>query len=402
MQIDSITTAALLTAMSVAMAVSLLVSAVRQPRPVGPAQRVWAAALVCAPVGWLLLSIANSSSIGWLAIPAKALIIASFVGYLHALMVLRGSLLPAPWQQLPVLAVAFATTGFYFLWPDQPMRTGLLSALCAAAALVTAIIAHRHARAGSRHGRLVSVAFLVAAAVLATRAILLFAPEASAAHAWVQEPIAQTLLLGTPLLAPLVATLGFVLMGSDRLLDRLEAIASTDELTGVANRQGFMIAASHLVTGAQRLGRPCSLLAIDVDHFKSINDSHGHDAGDRTLSCVARTLKSHLRSEDHIGRCGGDEFEVMLPGHGLEHALAIARRLCQAVAGTGITVDRCRIRLSVSIGVTELSDGQDDLDSMRLRADHALYEAKRAGRNQAMLYRQRSPADAGSIQIKQA
>lgn len=402
MHLDPLSTAAMLLVATAAMASALFASARRQPAPLAPAQRIWATALVCAPTGWLLLELAGPSGWPLLAVPAKALIMAAFLGHLHALLVLRDAVLPAPWQQLPVLAVALASAGFYVLQPEQPMRTGLLSVLCALAAAAAAVLAWREARAaGSSHARMVAIAFAGAALLLAGRAALLFLPEGNVGRVWIDGPVGQSLLLGLAMLAPAVATLGFALMGSDRLLDRLEALAATDALTGTASRAAFLAEAGELVAHARSERRSLALLAIDVDHFKRINDRYGHAAGDRALALIGAALRAQLRSGDRVGRCGGEEFGVVLPDTDIAAARPLAQRLRQRVADIPFRVDGERVPLRVSIGATHLLGPDDGLQAMSARADRALYRAKHGGRDQVQVW-QPEPAQAGASQMSVA
>jgi diguanylate cyclase (GGDEF)-like protein len=298
--------------------------------------------------------------------------------------------------------VALASAGFYVLQPEQPMRTGLLSVLCALAAAAAAALAWREARAaGSSHARMVAIAFAGAAALLAGRAALLFLPEGNAGRIWIDGPVGQSLLLGLAMLAPAVATLGFVLMGSDRLLDRLEALAATDALTGTASRAAFLAEAGGLVDHARSERRSLALLAIDVDHFKRINDRHGHAAGDRALALVGAALRAQLRSGDRVGRCGGEEFGVVLPDTDIAAARPLAQRLRQRVADIPFRVDGERVPLRVSIGATHLLGPDDSLQAMSARADQALYRAKHEGRDQVRVW-QPEPAQAGASQMSVA
>jgi diguanylate cyclase (GGDEF)-like protein len=402
MHLDPLSTAAMLLVATAAMAGALFVSARRQPLPLAPAQRIWATALACAPTGWLLLELAAPQGWPLLAVPGKALIMAAFLGHLHALLVLREAVLPAPWQQLPVVAVALASAGFYVLQPEQPMRTGLLSGLCALAAAGAAALAWREARtAGSAHARMVAIAFAVAAVLLAGRAALLFLPEGNIGRVWIDGPVGQSLLLGLAMLAPAVATLGFVLMGSDRLLDRLEALAAVDALTGTASRAAFLAEAGDLVQHARGERRSLALLVIDVDRFKQINDRHGHATGDRALALIGAALRAQVRSGDRVGRWGGEEFAMVLPDTDIDAALQLAQRLRQRVADLALRIDGQVLPLRVSIGATGLFGPDDTLQAMFLRADQAMYRAKREGRNQVQVWRP-DPVQSGASQMSVA
>jgi len=367
---------------SAAMAAGLFAAAARQPDELAGPQRIWARAILLAPLGWLLLEWAVDHP--GLAVPGKTLIVASFVEYLRALVASRGRMPDSPWFAAPVLFVAVASAIMLFTAPGQPMRTGLLSLLCAGIAASTAVVALRpDGRGTSANARIVGAAFSLCAAVLVIRGILLFTPEGSAARTWVDQPWVESLLLGGAMLTPAVASLGFVLMGSDRLLERLQDIADTDDLTGLLSRTAFLQQSRLCI--ARDPGQDCALLVLDLDHFKRINDEHGHDAGDQALRLVASAMRDQLRPRDLLGRHGGEEFTVLLPDTPLAVAEASARRIHAAVARIGFLADGSGVPLRVSIGVAALEPGDEDIDRLIRRADQAMYAAKRAGRNQVRI-----------------
>ena len=167
-----------------------------------------------------------------------------------------------------------------------------------------------------------------------------------------------------------------------RQAQRFEQLALTDSLTGLATRRHFLAAAERELGRSRREGCELSLLVFDVDHFKSINDGHGHAAGDAVLSHLARTVRGVLRDSDMAGRLGGEEFGVLLPHADAALALVIAERLRGAIAATAAPLPGGgELRFTVSVGVATLEPGDADLAAPLARADRAMYEAKRSGRN---------------------
>lgn len=169
-----------------------------------------------------------------------------------------------------------------------------------------------------------------------------------------------------------------------RLEDQLRAQSETDELTGLANRRKLMaeIAAHH--QAYVRYGQPTSVIYFDIDHFKSLNDRHGHPAGDAALQAVAQAVRSQLRKTDLAARLGGDEFVVACPHTGAQDAQTFALRLCDGVTAAlaPYAPDTKIGSISAGVATTESSDsGPDDL--LR-RADAGLYEAKRKGRDRVV------------------
>jgi diguanylate cyclase (GGDEF)-like protein len=164
----------------------------------------------------------------------------------------------------------------------------------------------------------------------------------------------------------------------------LEHQATTDSLCGAFNRRYFMNCAHQEVERAQHQGHPLSLLLIDIDHFKQINDSHGHRTGDDTICAFAQTCQKNLRNTDILGRVGGEEFAILLPETDPRTAKTIAERIRQELSDLRITTDKSDVSFTVSIGVALLCPS-DELDSLLHRADVALYKAKEEGRNRVIL-----------------
>ncbi|MDQ5911557.1 MAG: putative Diguanylate cyclase [Pseudomonadota bacterium] len=165
----------------------------------------------------------------------------------------------------------------------------------------------------------------------------------------------------------------------------LRRLATTDHLTGMANRRHFLKQVDLELQRFKRYAAPATLLMVDLDHFKRINDTCGHAAGDQTLQHFASIAQTLLRYTDLIGRLGGEEFAILLPATGLEGARLLAERLRGAVANTSIPWESRTIELTVSIGVTRFSSTDEEPGSILNRADRALYQAKEQGRNQTVV-----------------
>lgn len=381
--IEPLVVACTLLAGALAMVAALAASARRQPEPVRAAQLAWARGLAGLPLGWVLLEASVALDTHALAVPAKMLFMAAFVEFLGAMRRLDGDPIDRRWFWIPVLAVGLLSVGFAAAFPSDPMRTGLLNLLCAAAALSTAQSALAHLRnGGSPQAAVLVAAFAGVAVILIGRATLLYLPADAPARLWAESPLAQSLLLGSSVLGPAVATLAFALMGADRLLDRLERIASRDSLTGAASRHAFLEAANASLARARQRGEPLSVVVVDLDHFKSVNDAFGHAGGDTALKRVASALGQALREQDLLGRLGGEEFAALLPGADVATARQVAERLREAVAAAVLEINGQRVPLRLSAGVACLRPGDRDLGGLLDRADRGLYQAKRAGRDQ--------------------
>jgi diguanylate cyclase (GGDEF)-like protein/PAS domain S-box-containing protein len=161
---------------------------------------------------------------------------------------------------------------------------------------------------------------------------------------------------------------------------------SCDHLTGIANRRAFFEAVELELERCKRAPRPLSLVMLDVDHFKRVNDAHGHPAGDEVLRHLARWLLATFREVDVVARFGGEEFAVLLPSAGIEAAAAAAERFRQALEAHPVTVDGQLIACTVSAGVASQEDGLLGVDALLKRADQALYAAKAQGRNRVLCW----------------
>lgn len=165
-----------------------------------------------------------------------------------------------------------------------------------------------------------------------------------------------------------------------RYQSRIEKMAVTDKLTGLLNRHAFAVLIDKLLAAARRHPQPITFLLADIDHFKSINDSHGHRVGDQVLGRIADILRSTLREADFAVRWGGEEFLLVLPGCTAAEGLSVAEKLRAAVARAQPEPENPALRVTISVGVAELSDGETPDQSIN-RADKALYAAKQSGRN---------------------
>lgn len=173
-----------------------------------------------------------------------------------------------------------------------------------------------------------------------------------------------------------------LLIEADEARRAAESMAVTDALTGTYNRRHFFIAGERGFAHARRLHEPASLLLLDVDDFKAVNDLHGHALGDRVLIAVAQACMACMRESDLLARYGGEEFVALLPATDLAHALQVAERIRAAVAGLQFNTDTgASVRPTVSVGVAMLTRASTTFDALLAQADSAMYRAKRSGKN---------------------
>ncbi len=197
------------------------------------------------------------------------------------------------------------------------------------------------------------------------------------------SPVIDVAYLASYLLM-IVNGFGFLLLCKQKDDALMRSLATVDGLTGMLNRRAFFERADGARLLALRLRKPITLLMLDIDHFKQLNDGYGHACGDRALQAFADTARGVLREHDVIGRLGGEEFALVMPGTALEGALEAAERLRIAVTEAPVLDCAPGYRMTVSIGVVTIGAGEA-LTAALARADHALYAAKTGGRNRVEL-----------------
>ncbi|MEO3806472.1 GGDEF domain-containing protein [Nonomuraea sp. B1E8] len=186
---------------------------------------------------------------------------------------------------------------------------------------------------------------------------------------------------GVNLVLLLLALPPVVLLQRSLLHAQLQAAARTDAKTGLLNAAAWQREADTEIVRARRTGDTLALLIIDIDHFKRVNDAHGHLVGDQVLVGLAATLRSQLRDYDVVGRFGGEEFVALLPGADIHEARRVAERLRTRIGHMAVPADDALIRVTISVGVALMSVHGDDLIELLAAADLALYRAKELGRD---------------------
>lgn len=202
----------------------------------------------------------------------------------------------------------------------------------------------------------------------------------------VNEQEAQNTRLLIALLLLLLASIGYWAWRVTRRHHSLRLLAEVDSLTGVSNRRHFLLQAAQYLEQAARSGETVSLVMLDLDHFKRINDTYGHVTGDWVLERVAAECRTHCRRVDLFGRLGGEEFAVLLPGCDVQAAARVAEQCRARVAGIDTKGSGHEIRLAASFGVTDSTWSGHVLSRLLSHADQALYRAKHGGRNLVCVY----------------
>lgn len=362
-------------AASATMALSL--AAVQPQRREG--MGLWALALVLHTATYVLFTLRGMVPDWASVVLANTLLAGTFALALAAVHQFRGRALPWRRMALPVLVMAVVFVRFmddyracvivagvvlplqvgmtlWSLWRPQPpaQLRGVL--------LLTAGLGLQGLLLAVRGG-------LAAAGVIPTQGLL-------------RADGMQSLTFMAAFVVVILASLGFILMAKDRADADNRYFAAHDALTGLANRRALILAVQRDMAHAVRMHEPYAVLMVDIDHFKAVNDGHGHLAGDRALCHVAGLLGARLRAQDMVGRYGGEEFLALLPGTALHDAVVLAETLRSAVAQSQCMHEGSPIAVTVSIGVCGARPQRaDGWEPMIRCADQALYAAKTAGRN---------------------
>jgi diguanylate cyclase (GGDEF)-like protein len=177
----------------------------------------------------------------------------------------------------------------------------------------------------------------------------------------------------------------------------LEKLATTDSMTGLSNRRHFLSMAEAEWVRFRRYQRPLSMLMLDIDHFKSVNDRYGHAIGDDAITAVAHAAQQAKRGPDVVGRLGGEEFAILLPETDAVQAAVVAERIRERVAGQLLSTQNIQFGVTISVGIATASISMSGIDVLLRAADEALYEAKIAGRNRVAQW---SPQTKPKLAIK--
>ncbi|TAK13359.1 MAG: GGDEF domain-containing protein [Anaerolineae bacterium] len=279
---------------------------------------------------------------------------------------------------LAALALAYTT----LLAPDFELRTLLLSGWLGALALVIGLNLshggpHRHDYVRFLSG----VGFFVLGFLLFLRAAFYLTPFGAAQRDFNATGFFQDAALSGVLIVSTLLTFSYALMHIERLTSTLGWQAHMDGLTHIPNRRSIVERLDLEILKCGTDSTPLSILMIDSDHFKDINDTYGHPAGDRTLQALAACMQAHLRGSGTVGRYGGEEFLAILPGVSLAGAIQVAGRLRAGLKECLLAEVEESLVVTVSTGAAELLAGETDGAGLILRADDALYAAKQAGRD---------------------
>ncbi len=279
---------------------------------------------------------------------------------------------PKPWLTA-IGVVVLAHIWFTYFQTSLYMRLVLVNLMGAAFMAVQALVIRKNKPMSFAKG--LALGALTAAAALQLLRVALATVQSLDDNIMGSSPIHQVYAMGFAL-SILLYSIGLILMATDMLRAELEQLATRDSLTNALTRRHWNTLCAGELERCKRTGRNMAVLALDLDRFKAVNDTYGHQAGDKVLVSMVANVNAHLRQNDRLARFGGEEFVVLLPETDLEQALNVAERIRLGLANSG-EVPSC----TASIGIA-INNGQNDsVDSLLARADAAMYRAKETGRN---------------------
>ncbi|RTL50419.1 MAG: GGDEF domain-containing protein [Rhodocyclaceae bacterium] len=380
MLLDTKTTLAYYVLTSLTLAVLLLVAFRGR---FTPSLRLWLACLGSQALGWFFISL-QDLPFPWLTTGAGPVMVSlSYSFLIYAVMTFYGCKARRHWPLWPVPLSIAAVVVWHNDASLRQMAINLIFAIQLSSGAVF-IISRRDPHRGLRW--LMGTSALVACVLLFIR-VLYLAEHRDSIPGLLQPSLFQSLTFSIGFVLRLVFTVGFLLLIEVHRYDELTWLAARDSLTGVYNRRTFIELAEAELARSARYKLPVALLLIDLDHFKQINDTHGHQAGDLVLKQFPEVAERCMRSHDFLGRYGGEEFCVLAPDTDAEGAATLAERLRQGLAEHTLQLpDGRSVHVSASIGVAcRRGDGNTSLDELLSAADSALYRAKDGGRNRVVV-----------------
>ncbi|HET9033662.1 MAG TPA: GGDEF domain-containing protein [Dokdonella sp.] len=340
--------------------------------------QLWVRGLLIQPFSYALLSMREQIP-DWLSIVvANTLLVVSFTLLIQALREYNHR----PDRRLAfIVIILLAAAGeilLTYVWPSLQGRIILISLILSIVLLYGLSAIYRAPGPITQPEHLVAIMLGAAIVIMLTRAAL--TPSSSSIFLTTSS-IMQGVVFTYASLMPVIATSGFLLMCGERMNKDLTRLATLDPLTGVFNRRTMTELANKAIAASKRHGRALSLLILDIDHFKRINDQFGHEVGDLALCRFVECVGEVMRESDILARLGGEEFVLILPDTNEKAAISLAERIRKHLCDSEFTVSGWPLPLRASIGVGSLGPAMSNLETLLRETDHAMYEAKRAGRN---------------------
>lgn len=378
-----IPTAMLLTAITtLIMGLSLAFTVTGYPRALQVPIRLWVRSLLVSPLAFVLFALRGRVPDWASIVVANFLLLISITMLIQALRRYNDLRDLREWMAVNLGVNLVGIIAMTYFWPSIEGRTSLVSLQVTALFLLGVFSVWRGSETITNPERMVAVFF--AAGVLIMLLRLGYYADTQITDLF-ESSITQSIVFTYASLMPVIATSGFLLMCGQRLNKDLSRLATLDPLTEVFNRRTMAELANKAIAASKRHGRPLSVLLLDIDHFKRINDEFGHESGDIALCRFVELVREVLRGSDVIARMGGEEFVLILPDTDQSSAVVLAERIRQHLESADFTVSGWPVSIRASIGVSALGPEVNNLESLLREADHAMYEAKRTGRNRVVV-----------------
>ena len=345
------------------------------------ALRFWVWAYLLNAVGLALMALNSSGVSPWLLLGSNLAVNLAALSLLYGSRSFLGQPLPSRLHSAVLVGVIGAMAYFIFADFDYVRRVQIASAYLGIMALLVAVAHFRSPQfRASGSVRVMGLLMTMHGLTLIGR-FYFFVSQEVTETSLLNISTVQSILFFEACMMIAAVPISCLLMTTERLHENLRRMAMTDDLTGLLNRRAFLDEARRHFARALRQGAPLSVLMIDIDRFKKINDDKGHDAGDAVLAAFADELRGGLRKSDLPCRYGGEEFCVLLPDTGMDGAARLAENLRRRFAAVEVAFDGGMLGATISIGVAEALPAMHMIEEAISQADRALYVAKRAGRD---------------------
>lgn len=357
--------------------------------------RDWALSLACILAGFALLGWRWWWPLPLLEPPGCGLLLAGYVGMIRSIAAEVNDGAPAwPLLGAAVLVTVLGAVGLWLGWPPQTRLLVFWIGVTLATLPWLPALLFMAKSPQVWPNRAIALLFWIAVPIVLWRVVEQWVlPSTGPRIGSGLTPAQAVILLYLPSL-PLLASYCFLQMRQQHGHHRIEYLATHDSLTGLGNRYTFNESGTRAIRALPRPGRRLAALMIDIDHFKGVNDRHGHAAGDAALRRVGQIIASVVREGDLAARLGGDEFAILLVDPQAGAAAEVASRIRHQLARTPLAFPSGREALTLSIGIAELSDAVESLDALLERADHQLYIAKQGGRDRVAIESRALPVGA--------
>ncbi|MEX2130327.1 MAG: GGDEF domain-containing protein [Pseudohongiellaceae bacterium] len=344
-------------------------------------QRKWSLSMIVESLGLMLVAAQNTLPVAIAIIGGYTCLSGAFVFRYLSLSEFFERRAHLVWVVLPLM-VSVAVTGIFLNQPD--VRIPAINLIICVQSALLLYIASTSTLPGVNYSRMMLIVYAVAAsAIFLFRGIAELAAD-SARVSVMENSLVNSVTFTMLLLLVVLSSFSILLILREKLDAENQKLATLDPLTNICNRRALIELTERELLRSYRTNRwPC-LLMLDIDHFKEVNDQHGHLVGDQVLVELANLIKEQLRDLDVVGRYGGEEFCILLAETDENGGLVSAERLREAIEKLVVTTDETSVTITASIGLAFAHSG-DTLDQLLARADTALYQAKTQGRNSVVI-----------------